>query len=217
MPTRWILAGLAVFGSLPMTGCATSTGNGALFGSGLGATTGAILGSASGNAGQGALIGATAGALGGALIGNADDAARQRDAAWAHAYQVEQQQLAARAVTNADVVTMTQSGVSQDVIINAIRTRGGQFDTSPNALIWLKNSGVSDVVIATMQQGGPPIAPVTTTTVVPPPVIGPEVIVVEPRPAPIVVHPHPPFHHCPPRRWRPYRRHGHSAHLHIDL
>lgn len=215
MPTRWILASLAILGSLPLTGCATSTGNGALFGTGLGATTGAILGSVSGNAGQGALIGATAGALGGALVGNADDAARQRDAAWAHAYQVEQQQFAAQAVTNADVVTMTQSGVSQDVIINAIRTRGGQFDTSPNALIWLKNSGVSDAVIATMQQSGP-IAPVTTTTIAPPPPIAPEVIVVEPRPAPIVVHPSP-FHYCPPRRWRPVRRRGHSAHLHIDL
>ncbi|WP_166824329.1 glycine zipper domain-containing protein [Thalassoroseus pseudoceratinae] len=216
MPTQWILGGLVILGSLPLTGCATSTGNGALFGTGLGATTGAVLGSVSGNAGKGALIGATAGALGGALVGNAEDAARQRDAAWAHAYQVEQQQFAAQAVTNADVVTMTQSGVSQEVIINAIRTRGGQFDTSPNALIWLKNSGVSDAVIATMQQSGSPIAPVSTTTVVPPPAIGPEVIVVEPRPAPIFVHPGP-IRFRSPRRCRPYRRHGHSAHLHIDL
>lgn len=217
MRTRWIFTILAILATLPMAGCATSTGNGALFGSGLGATTGAIIGSASGNAGNGALIGAAAGALSGALVGNAEDSARQRDAAWAHAYQMEQQQVAARAVTNADVVTMTQNGLSQDVIINAIRTRGGQFDTSPNALIWLKNSGVSDAVIATMQAGGPPITPVTTTTVLPPPPIhSPEVIVVEPHPVPIVVHP-PPFCHHPPRRWRPYRRHGHSAHLHIDL
>lgn len=58
-----------------LTGCTTTQG-GALWGGGLGAATGAIIGHQSGHSGPGALIGAGVGALSGALIGDAIDHSR---------------------------------------------------------------------------------------------------------------------------------------------
>jgi len=37
-------------------------------------------------------------------------------------------QMVATALTNSDVIKMAQNGVGDDVIVNAIRTRGGAFD-----------------------------------------------------------------------------------------
>ncbi len=201
--------GLALFVVLPL-GCThfdPVTGS-TLVGSGLGATTGAIIGHQSGHTGTGALIGAAAGALGGALVGDAQQSRAQRDAAFAYADR-QSQQIAAGAVTNTDVIYMTQNGLGEDVIINAIHTRGGQFDTSPQSLIHLKSSGVSDSVISVMQNSGSRIAPVSY--VAPPPPPRPSVIVVEPPPRPIYFghfgrHHH---HHC-----RPHRHHESSISIH---
>src|SRR5262245_37498382 len=112
---------------LALAGCQNmnNTQSGALLGTGLGATTGAIIGNASGHAGGGALIGAAAGALAGGLVGNAEDAREERDAAVAHAqYEHARSQAIAQAVTDAEVVSMTHNGVSDPVIMNALRTRG---------------------------------------------------------------------------------------------
>ncbi len=161
---------LAVLG-LALAGCQNmnNTQTGAAVGGGLGAVTGAIIGEASGHAGGGALIGAAAGALAGGLVGNAEDKREERDAAVAQAeYEHAQTQALAQAVTINDVVTMTHSGVGDDVIINAVRTRGCRWDSSPNAVIYLKQQGVSDRVITTMQNTGLRPAPVG---VVPPPVV----------------------------------------------
>src|SRR5262245_8960439 len=140
-----------------MAGCQNmnNTQSGALVGSGLGAATGAIIGEASGHAGGGALIGAAAGALAGGLAGNAADAREERDAAVAHAqYAQAHSQAIAQAVTDADVVTMTRSGVGDDVIINSIRTRGCRWNSAPENVIALKQQGVSDRVIEAMQNSG---------------------------------------------------------------
>jgi hypothetical protein len=60
----------------------------------------------------------------------------------------------ARAITNREVVDMAQNRVSDEVICNAIRTRGGRFNTTPESIVTLKNSGVSDRVIEAMQNNG---------------------------------------------------------------
>jgi hypothetical protein len=180
------------------------TESGALIGTGLGAGTGAAIGNASGHAGGGALIGAAAGAVAGSLVGNAEDAREERDAAVAHAQYVAQAQ---QAVTNADIINMTRGGISDDVIIGAVRTRGGRFDLSPNSIIQLKHEGVSDNLIMAMQTAGAG-APPPATVVAP---AGPPVVV-GPPPSVVVVPPGPTFgvfvgprrYYGPPPRY--YRR-----------
>ncbi len=168
---------------------------GALVGSGLGAVVGSAIGRHNGDRGAGALIGAATGAVAGGLVGNAEDARIERDAALAHAHFTEQaHQADLLALTNYDLIKMTHNGVGDEVIINSVATRGGRFDLSPDAVINLKNSGVSDRVIIAVQKAGqsaaaPSISQVSATTVVPP---ARSVVVVEPTPRPrdvVVVEP----------------------------
>ncbi|MCC6491406.1 MAG: glycine zipper 2TM domain-containing protein [Pirellulales bacterium] len=155
------------------------TVGGAVVGGGLGAITGALVGGRK-QRGEGALIGAGVGALAGGLVGNAQDRADQRQAVVGNATALQANvQAAAQAVTNYDLVDMTRAGLSEELIISTIRARGGRFDLSPNGLIGLKQSGVSDrVVIAaqSMGQGGyispaPAVAPAPAVVVSPPPAV----------------------------------------------
>jgi outer membrane lipoprotein SlyB len=171
------------------TGCQTTDNNnavgGAVVGTGLGALTGAIVGSAFGrrDAAAGALIGAAAGGIGGALVGHAQDEKNEQNAKAAQA-QYQQAQAAAEqaALSNADVIYMVKNGLSAEVIVNSIRSRGGRFDLTPDAIIQLKGNGVSDYLIQVMQSTPPPSA-----TVLPPGQVvypgGPAVgVYVAPRP-----------------------------------
>lgn len=153
------------------------TAAGAVVGGGLGAVTGALVGGKD-HRGGGALIGAGVGALTGGLIGSSVDKADQRAAVTGTAVAAQANaQVAAQAVTNFDLVEMTRAGVGEDVIISTIRSRGGRFDLSPNGLIALKQSGVSDRVVMAAQSSAPgPFAPA---------VIGPPPAVFV-QPAPVV-------------------------------
>lgn len=149
---RWV-AGLTVIGILPLLGCQNNTQTGAAVGAGAGSLAGAILGHQVGHKGAGALIGGLAGGLSGAAVGNAKDAREDREAAMTHAAHAEASRRAAqRALTNSDVMTMAQNGLDDEIIINAIRTRGGRFRTNSEALIHLQNAGVSNRVIMEVQQ-----------------------------------------------------------------
>src|SRR5271165_1863145 len=55
-----------------------------------------------------------------------------------------------RPITNADVISMTKSGLGEQTIILAIQQGPTAFDTSPQALIELKNAGVTDGVLNSM-------------------------------------------------------------------
>jgi hypothetical protein len=58
----------------------------------------------------------------------------------------------AKSVTNADVISMTTAKISDDVIVGAIQQAATtDFDLSPSALIALRNAGVSDRVMQSMQ------------------------------------------------------------------
>jgi outer membrane lipoprotein SlyB len=160
------------------------TASGTVMGGALGAVTGAIIGGKK-DRGEGALIGAGVGALTGNLLGRAKDRADERQAAFgAGVVARANQQAAAMAVTNYDLVSMTKAGVSEDVIISTMRSRGAQLDLSPQALISLKQSGVSDRVLLAAQDmnrrpvtvyGGPLPPPVVTRVV-------PSTVIVEPAP-----------------------------------
>lgn len=177
---------------------------GALVGTGLGATAGALIGGQSGHAGGGALIGAAAGAVTGGLAGNAADAREERDAAVAHAQYAQAQASAnARALTSGDVVAMTQNGVSDEVIVGSLRTHGCRFSGDPQSIIQLKQSGVSDRVIQAMQSSGTVAVPYATSA--------PPTVVYTPAPRYYAPPPGPVVYVGPgPRYWGPgpyWRRH----------
>jgi hypothetical protein len=150
-----------------LVGCAglTHAERGALVGTTVGALGGAVLGHQAGNTGLGTVLGAGTGMIAGTLIGDAEDARGERDAALARARAAE-----LRAVqpplTNADLIFMAQNGLGDEVILNAVRGRGGRFQLDPAALVELKRHGVSDRVLAQIQQTGsvvpvPAAAPVS--------------------------------------------------------
>jgi hypothetical protein len=55
-----------------------------------------------------------------------------------------------KALTNDDIVNMTKQGFDASLIIKAIQTNDTNFDVSPQALIDLKNAGVSQPVMEAM-------------------------------------------------------------------
>ncbi len=179
MNLKRLVAG-AVLPALLACGCSnlSHTENGALIGGGLGAATGALIGKATGHTAGGALIGAGVGALSGGLVGNAVEKSEQKAEAKAVAQAQAQAQL-----SMGEVIQMVQNHISDEVIINQIRTRGTVFYLSAQDIVMLKQNGVSDRVIAEMQ---------ATATRVPrrvysaAPVVQP-VYVVEPAPPPPVV------------------------------
>jgi len=97
----------------------------------------------------GTLLGAAGGGLAGAAIGQTMDNEIARNQAL-----VEQRvgRQMASAVTINDVITMTQAGLSDDVIITHIRAHGMAQGVQVSDLITLRNARVSNVVIQTMQQ-----------------------------------------------------------------
>jgi len=53
-------------------------------------------------------------------------------------------------ITNADIVSMTKQGFDPSLIVKDIQSSVTDFDTSPQALIDLKNSGVAESVLEAM-------------------------------------------------------------------
>lgn len=170
---RWAFLGV-VLASLAASGCATHTGTGALAGGGLGAATGALIGSASGNAGKGAALGAAIGAMGGGLLGAAKDEHEQQVAA----------AQARNAMSIQEIIEMSRGGVSDDLICRQIATSGTVFQLTSADLAYLTNQGVSDRVIAAMQdtRRRPVVIRRRPVYVEPAPIV-----VVEPAPPPPVV------------------------------
>jgi len=147
-----LVAGVLIAGSF--LGCSNmnNTQKGAAIGTAGGAAAGAIIGKQLGSTGAGAAIGAVTGLVAGGLIGDSEDKKEAKENAEAQAaYQQDLAARQARAVTNADIVNLVQEGVGDDVICNEIRTRGGNFDTSPQAIIYLQRAGVDNRVMQAMQ------------------------------------------------------------------
>jgi hypothetical protein len=57
-------------------------------------------------------------------------------------------------LTNADVLKMASSGISEQTIVIAIERGPTKFDTSPQALIDLKKEGIPDAVLNSMLRAG---------------------------------------------------------------
>lgn len=157
MRIRSLLLPLIAVFVLPSFARAQQAERGAALGGIGGALAGAAVGKNNGDTAAGALIGGALGLFTGAAIGNSADQ-RQRRAA----YQNQQMYLYSRAATANDVVSMSQNGVGEDVIINHIRENGIQRRPDVSEVIALHRQGVSERVITAMQnapEGGRPVAP----------------------------------------------------------
>jgi hypothetical protein len=162
---------------LTLGGCQSPyhSDQGALAGGLLGAGTGAVVGHALGSTAGGALIGAGVGALGGAAIGAGMDESEARNRAL-----IEQKlgrQVVAGAVTAPEVVSMTRSGVDDDLIVNHIRSHGVAAPMQSADLIYLQQQGVHKRVIEALQTQ-PPVQvaqPVAAVPVYP----GPQPVMVQ--------------------------------------
>ena len=136
------------------SGCESmnNTERGALGGGALGAGLGTFIGHQSGHKETGALVGGALGALGGAAVGKAKDNAEERDVYRDYAaHQAASREAEARAITNYDIVAMTQNRMSDTTIMKQIQSKGGRFDTSTQGIIRLQEQGVSERVINYMQ------------------------------------------------------------------
>ena len=143
---------LASLLSLPAT-AQVNTQRGATVGGIAGAVAGAAIGEHHGETGAGAAIGGIVGAFAGGLFGNAED--REQAFRRQQQYQLRQQRhfdYQRTAVSATDVVAMTRSGLSENVIINQIRQRGILVRPQVADIIALHQQGVSETVITAMQQ-----------------------------------------------------------------
>ncbi len=148
-----------------------NTEKGALTGGAIGTGAGALIGHATGHTGAGAVIGGLAGAVFGGAVGNDidKDKARQERIAAAEA----------RRLNIADVAQMAQQHISDAIIINQIRTTGSVYNLTAQEIVWLREQGVSEGVIAEMQATA--YRPVRRVYAPAP------VVVYEPPPPPIAV------------------------------
>jgi hypothetical protein len=169
---RWLLAG-GVVSTAALTGGCSHTDQGVVGGGMFGALLGAIVGGPR-HAVAGAAIGGAAGAITGGAIGASEDRAERR----------EQAQIAAMRqppLSIQDVISLTASGVGDDVIVSQIRASGAVYHLSAQDLLTLNNAGVRPGVIREMQATPTrPVRQVYTAVPVQP------VYVVEPPPPPPV-------------------------------
>ncbi len=171
-----------------------------------GAIIGGIIGHQNDETAEGVAIGAALGALTGNVVGKSQqqNALRQQQYQ-AQLYEQEQLQLQAnqvrldRAVSLSDAVAMTNSGMSDDLIISQIINNGVQQQIGVSEVITLHQNGVREPVIKAMQN-----APIGQAAIQPSPqyeqvvaapvithVAGPVVapVVIRPNPAPrVIVH-----------------------------
>ena len=166
-----------------------------IFGGLAGAGIGAAIGQEGGDALPGAAIGGAIGALSGAILGGAVDDEETRQNVYRQ-QQYEQQQQWAQRVSLTEVVSMSQAGLGDEVIINQIRTKGMAQTLTSNDLIVLKQQGVSDRVINAMQYQPQPTQVIRQVR-------------------PIVVQEH--YYHPRPYRSYHHYHHGHHHHGHSGI
>jgi hypothetical protein len=63
-----------------------------------------------------------------------------------------------RQIDNDTILRMAKAGLGDDILIQTIQLQPGHYDTTPDDLILLKQAGLSDPVIATMQAHGTGLA-----------------------------------------------------------
>ncbi len=208
MKTKLLLLALAV--SLPVPSYGQSPYENRNLGMTLGAIMGGLGGAAIGDHNNrvwtGAAIGTAVGALAGAAVGDSVDTNQAREQAYRQ--QMYEQQRLRQSVTVQGVISMVQSGLSDQVIITHIQTTGMAYRLQPNDLVLLSQSGVSERVIRAMQTA--PLAGVRSPA--PAPVPRERVIVEQYHYVSPYYSPRYYYHRPPPR---PYP--GPRTHIHYGI
>ena len=185
---------------------------GATLGGLAGAVAGGLIGDNNGEAGAGAVIGGIVGAVTGGVLGDANDkenALRQQQ----YYYRQQQQQFAQAqaAVTAQDVISMSRSGLSDQLIMNQIRQRGFAQQLQVADIIALHQQGVSEPVITLMQSPSS-----VGQSVARPVVVNQSPVVYERVVEPVIVREHHVLpHYAPPRHYYHTRRYHPSSSFHI--
>lgn len=201
MASTTLAQGLVPYAPAPVyPNSRVSQQRGATLGGLAGAVAGGIIGDNNGEAGAGAAIGGVLGAVAGGLLGNAADReAELQSQRQAYAATQQQATIVQSAVSIEDVIQMSRSGLSDNVIMGQIQTRGVVTVPNVSDIIAMHQQGVSETVITAMQRGtsGPSIAQ-------PPATIARPVV-----PSPVIVeeHHYVPYHPVPIYRHSPYRSH----------
>lgn len=196
---RVLLATLVVALSAGQLSAQQHTRDGAVVGGTAGAIIGGIIGHQNDETPEGAIIGGVVGAVAGGLMGKAKDQQVQRERYYQNRIYQQDQQLQAyqqRAVRMSDVISMSQSGLGEAVIINHVQTNGLDRKLEVNDIIYLHQQGVSERVITAMQNAplaGAQPAPVYRTQRV----VEQPTVIIEER---YGVLPPPPCYHYPMSR-----------------
>ncbi|CAN5332630.1 hypothetical protein BH09PLA1_BH09PLA1_20640 [soil metagenome] len=142
-----------------MVGCDTKAGSGALIGGAGGALAGGLIGSNShARAGEGALIGGAIGAIGGGLVGHGmdenDKKAERRN--YERDYDrrnsnSQQWRESSNQIGKSEVISWTDQGVRDDIIIDRIERSGTVFRLTAADQNDLRDHGVSESVIRAMK------------------------------------------------------------------
>ncbi len=171
-----------VYGQYPQN---YQTRNGAMLGGVTGAVIGGVVGHQRDDTLEGALIGGAVGAIAGGVLGNQRDHAdrkrygyysygqpvyvaqptyiEQRTYVPVQSTPIQPRTVTRRPVSVSEIVSMTQSGVSDSVIVSHIQANGVASRPDVNEVIWMNQQGVSDYVITAMQQHGNPRASSAST------------------------------------------------------
>ena len=171
---------------LLLAGCGCSSMNNTekdgLMGAGAGAATGALL--TRGNP-VGAAVGGLFGGLVGASIGSSQDRVDDRNKAIAQAQANAAANAARNQMSLQDIIQMSQTGVSDAIIIRQMDSTGSVFNLTSSDIQYLHDQRVSDQVISAMLARR-----YNRTVVVAPP--GPVYYAPPPPAAVVVVDPGPP-------------------------
>ena len=167
-----------------------------------GAIIGGIVGHQNDETAEGVAIGGVVGAITGNLLGQSKDRQIRDQIQYEqavlqeqHHIQQAQQVQFQRALSIDDAISLSQSGVSPQLILNQINANGVQQEIGVSEIIVLSQNGVSERVIDAMQKasiGGPAPVVVDKSSLFydkSPVVVKPRPVVVSPRP--IVVSPRP--------------------------
>lgn len=212
-----VLLMIAVTFGSPNLGCAQwqTSEKGTLVGAAAGGAIGSAIGKKSGNPITGAILGAIGGGVVGKAIGEDVEQRRTYQQRGLYAQPAYQGYPAANypvqnpGVTLDQVVSLSRSGLSDEVIISHVESNGFQQSLSANDLIILKNNGVSDRVIAALQR---PNRSIPRTVPTPPTVVRPPVVVEEVHVIPSWYHrPRPMYYHGP------HHHHRSSFNLHFGF
>jgi len=139
MKNRFLLTALFAFS---LAGCESKTGSGALVGAGVGAAGGALITKSAGGALIGGAIGAAAGGLIGYALDEQDRASLQENSPHTLKKIDNQEPLSID-----DIKEMSRNGLSDNTIIDQIKSTNSIFHLSADEIIDLKKSGVSERVI----------------------------------------------------------------------